>query len=213
MSASQFLIEACVESLKEALSAEAQGAHRIELCSRLDLDGLTPSRKLIREVIQALNIPVNVMIRPRAGNFVYSHVEIEKMQASIKFCKEIGANGVVFGILDNQNEVDITTTRILAELASPMQVTFHKAIDEVPDPIASVKVLNNIPSVTGILTSGQAKTAKDGHLVIKAMAKATLNHLTIIAAGKITNKNLENLHKLIGVNAYHGRKITGNLNN
>ena len=205
----KIILEACVESLKEAILAEKRGADRIELCSRLDLDGLTPVKELIKQVIHNLRIPVKVMIRPRSGDFVYSANELSEMKESIHFCKQAGVKGVVFGILDKTNHLNFDQIQELAEAASPLEVTIHKAIDQTPDPIASLNDLLQIEHITSILTSGGSTTAMEGKDVIKKMLQASKGKINIIAAGKITDQNLAEIHQLIGAHEYHGRKIVG----
>ena len=123
-------LEACVETLEEAILAEKKGANRLELCSRLDLDGLTPNFNLTKKVMKKISIPIKVMIRERDGNFVYSENEILAMQNQIEIFKSIGILEVVFGALNINNKVDIQVTNRLAKYAFPMNVTFHKAIDQ-----------------------------------------------------------------------------------
>ena len=162
-----YLKEACVESYDEAIEAAACGADRIELCSRLDLDGLTPDIDLIEQLQQTLEIPIKVMIRPRWGNFNYSDSEISEMEATIKLCKSIGVFGVVFGLLNNNKELDIENTAKLSKLSYPMNVCFHKAIDETNDILKACENLCKIAEVNAILTSGKALTAYKGKNVLK----------------------------------------------
>jgi len=128
-----FLFELCVESLKAALAAERGDADRIELCARLDLSGITPSQSLTTAAVQALSIPVHVLIRPRGGNFVYSAEEFDQMRQQVQWVKEAGAAGVAMGVLLPDSRVDVDRSRELVELARPMKVTFHRAFDETPD--------------------------------------------------------------------------------
>lgn len=204
--------EACVESLKQAILAEKRGAHRIELCSRLDLDGLTPERDLIEQVMNHVHIPVKVMIRPRTGDFVYHADELSAMKDDIRFCKQNGVKGVVFGILDKTDHLNLDQIQVLAEAASPLEVTIHKAIDQTPDPITSLKELMRLRNITAVLTSGGALTALEGKIIIKEMLQTSKGKINIIAAGRITNNNVVETHQLIGAHAYHGRKIVGALN-
>ena len=102
-----FIKEACVESLDEALKAEEQGADRIELCADLSQDGITPEWDVIRKAKEQLRIPIRVMIRPRGGDFVYTASEVNQMMQDIKFCKVIGVEGVVFGILKENNTLEV----------------------------------------------------------------------------------------------------------
>src|SRR5690554_2552028 len=204
--------EACVETFEQAMLAEKKGANRIELCSELSVGGLTPTAKLMKKTCSVLKIPVMVMIRPRAGNFHYSEEEISQMKQEIDLAKKAGAAGVVFGLLTSKNQIDIENTRILADYATPLPVTFHKAIDELENPADGVPVLKNIRGITRILTSGGKATADEGAEVIRKMKEATGENLTIVAAGKITDKNINQIQKLTQVSEFHGKQIVGNLN-
>ena len=204
--------EACVETFEQAMLAEKKGANRIELCSELSVGGLTPAAKLMKKTCSVLKIPVMVMIRPRAGNFHYSEEEISQMKQEIDLAKKAGAAGVVFGLLTSKNQIDIENTRILADYATPLPVTFHKAIDELENPADGVPVLKNIRGITRILTSGGKATADEGAEVIRKMREAAGENLTIVAAGKITDKNVNQIQQLTQVSEFHGKQIVGNLN-
>lgn len=204
------ILEACVESLSEAIKAERNGAHRLELCSNLDLDGLTPNKKLVKQVVEKVKLPVKVMIRPRGGDFVYSYAEIEEMKESIRFCKRMKVLGVVFGILDQDNQLNLEQIRILADLSYPLEVTIHKAIDQTPDILLAVAELRKIKNITSILTSGGATSAIEGGEILKKMIRYSGTILQIIPAGKITKSNLFEVYQLIGAKEYHGRKIVVN---
>lgn len=204
--------EACVETFEQAMLAEKKGADRIELCSELSVGGLTPAAELMKKTCSVLKIPVMVMIRPRAGNFHYSEEEISQMKQEIDLAKKAGAAGVVFGLLTSKNQIDIENTRILADYATPLPVTFHKAIDELENPADGVPVLKNIRGITRILTSGGKATADEGAEVIRKMREAAGENLTIVAAGKITDKNVNQIQQLTQVSEFHGKQIVGNLN-
>jgi copper homeostasis protein len=203
--------EACVETFEEAKLAEKRGANRVELCSDLANDGLTPTFKLMKKSCSELKIPVMVMIRPRAGNFVYTAIEIAQMKADIDLAKQAGAHGVVFGLLTSKNKIDLTNTRILADYAKPLPVTFHKAIDELKDPVDGVKNLIQIENIKRILTSGGKPTALEGKEAIKKMMHVADEQITILVAGKVLDSNLKEIQKVTGAKELHGRRIVGNL--
>ena len=142
---------------------------------------------------------------------MYTQEELSKMKDGIRFCKQVGVQGIVFGILDEKNKLDYQQIKMLAELASPLEVTIHKAIDQTVDPIASLKRLLSIENITSVLTSGGASTATEGKEVIKKMLRVSQGKINIIAAGRITNHKLAEIHNLIGAQEYHGRKILGSL--
>ena len=208
----KMILEACTESFEEALQAEKLGANRIELCADLHLGGLTPSFELMQLTCSALKIPVMVMIRPREGDFVYSEKEISQMKKEIGLAKKAGAAGIVFGLLTKENKIDISNTKLLTEFAQPLQVTFHKAIDELDDPVEGVKGLLKIKGIARILTSGGKPTAKEGTETILKMMAAAAGQITVLVAGKVTNINLEKIMALTSANEFHGRKIVGELN-
>lgn len=207
----QHLIEVCVDSEAQALRAQAQGAGRIELCARLDLDGLTPEPDFIRFALSKLHIPVHIMIRPRGGNFVYSSEELALMRKEILFCKHAGAPGVVFGVLRENGTLDLPVITGLTDLARPMKVVIHKAIDLTPDPVAAVTALRIARAADYVLSSGGAPTAKEGAEVLRRMIAAGGDSITVIAAGKITRDNLQEIQEAIGAKEYHGRLIAGPL--
>lgn len=196
-----------MESVEEAIHAEKNGATRLELCSHLEVDGLTPSLPVVKSVLEKVNIPVKVMIRPRQGNFQYSKSELLKMTASIYAMKDLGVYGVVFGMLNKYRGIDFINTASLAEIAKPLDVTFHKAIDYSVNILESTQILSDISSVNAILTSGGKPTANDGIPTINKMIEIADQKLEIIAAGKITINNLESISTKIQTNSFHGRRI------
>lgn len=206
-----YIKEACVENLSQVLQAQKKGADRIELCDRLDLDGTTPSRELIRAAKET-GIPVRVMIRPRGGNFIYSEKELKEMQESILFCKEQGVEGVVFGIQKEDGSLNYEQIQKLAEFASPLKVVVHKAIDSTPDPVDAVKDLLKIGEVSSILTSGGMETAFEGKDNLKKMIEIADGQIEIVVAGKVKDSNIEQLHQFLHSTAYHGKRIVGDLN-
>jgi len=203
--------EACVERLDEAILAEKNGADRIELCSGLDLDGLTPHRNMIKDVINSVKIPVKVMIRPRGGNFVYHDQELDVMKDDILYCKRLNVSGIVLGTLKEDKTVNLRATRLLSDMATGLEITFHKAIDEVSSIFTELDRLRKTQAVTNILTSGGADSAMKGSDILKEMVNRYNGQLTIIAAGKITEQNIIQVHESIGAQEYHGRKIVGDL--
>ena len=203
--------EACVGKLEQAKMAEYYNADRVEICSRLDLDGLTPDRPTIEETISSLSIPVKVMIRPKSDNFIYSDLETIKMESDIEFCKGIGVNEVVFGMLNEENHIDIDLTQRLAKRAFPMNITFHKAIDYTGDIMLELKNLSKVKEITSILTSGGEDSAIDGQNMIKDIIHNFSPRFNIIVAGSITDQNFEMVHSSIDAKEYHGQNIVGQL--
>jgi len=177
------------------------------LCSELAMEGLTPSFELLQKTCSHLKIPVMVMIRPRPGNFVYSEEEISEMKVHIGRAKQAGAAGVVFGLLTAGGQIDVKNTAELAACASPLPVTFHKAIDELENPVSGVKILKKIKGIARILTSGGKPTAMEGAGIIREMIAAAAGKITILAAGKVTYSNAGEIGRLTGATEFHGRRI------
>ncbi len=198
--------EVCVESFQDAFVVVAAGATRIELCDNLSVGGTTPSYGTIKQVISKLTVPVMVMIRPRGGDFCYSDDEIEIMRHDIQVCHKLGVYGVVLGLLRPDHTIDIERTKELVELARPMQVTFHKAIDDSIDILLSIRQLKNI-GIVRVLTSGGKPTAIEGRETLLKMIEIAGDEMNIIVAGKVTWENFEEIKQLIPSNEYHGRRL------
>jgi len=199
--------ESCVETYKEAVHAASRGADRIELCSRLDLDGLTPSKKLVKKLVSDLAIPVKVMVRPREGDFCYTNEEINQMHRDIQDFKSLGVFGVVFGALGDDKTVDISVVNDLVSKSNGMDTTFHKAIDETNDLLDAYKSLLFHTKINSVLTSGGARSAILGYKKLRKMLNIKSDRIRIIIAGSITHENLPEVHSLIGGVEYHGRRI------
>ena len=196
--------EVCVESYTEAQNAVEAGATRIELCDNLAVGGTSPSFGTIRKCKEKLQVPLMVMIRPRGGNFIYSDDEFEIMKEDIRCCRELGVAGVVFGILDDEGNIAQERTMQLIRLARPMQVTFHKAIDEVENILEGVSQLKKM-GVDRILSSGGKATALEGAEMLNSMIELGDPTLRIVAAGKVTHKNFEEIREKIHSREFHGR--------
>ena len=203
--------EVCVDNIYDAISAFKKGADRLEICSNLDQDGLTPSDELLSEVKLKLPIPVRVMVRPHSKSFVYNNDEFNQMKKTINYCKKMNFDGVVFGCLNEKSELDLLKIEALSILSKPLKVIIHKAIDLTNSPLKSLKNLIEINLVDGVLTSGGAKTALNGIEVLKKMMDVIPKNFELISAGKITDQNFSLIHKNIKGKFYHGKKIVGEL--
>lgn len=206
-----FIKEACVEGLDQAIVAQKLGADRIEFCANLAEGGTTPDFETIKAVLQKVQIPIRVMIRPRAGNFLYSEEELQIMENQIESFKSIGVEGVVFGVLNQDNTLNIEAINRLIDVASPLKIVVHKAIDLTPNILESLEDLKALNKNITILTSGGAENAEKGKKVLKQMLKIASNKIDILPAGRITADNVQKLHKYLLANAYHGREIVGPL--
>ena len=203
----QIIKEVCVDSLDDAINAEKNGANRIELCGRLDLDGLTPSKDLIKSAFSILKIPIRVMIRPKHPSFVYSEDEISTMIDDIKFCKNLGLDGVVFGCLDEEYNFEMKQINRLSEVAKPLNVIIHKAIDSTSSVFESLSLISKNSNINGVLTSGGERFAINAVETLKKMLVLVPDRFEIIIAGGITFENFESLHTLTNGKFYHGKKI------
>ncbi len=202
--------EACVGNFIEAKNAEDLGAERIELCENLYDGGTTPSYGTVKKVLEKIKIPTLVMIRPRGGNFCYSSTEIEIMIEDIRLFKKLGVKGVVLGVLTPNNKIDYPLLKSLLKETGDMEVTFHKAIDEVINPADEVENLAKL-GIDRILTSGGYKTALEGVEILNKMIKIANNQIKIVVAGGVNVKNFEEVKLKIPSTEFHGKKILGSL--
>lgn len=183
------ILEICASNYQSAINAQNAGAHRIELCSELAVGGVTPSYGLIHQTLKNLKIPVFVLIRPRSGNFTYSDAEFEIMKQDIQICKDLGCKGIVSGVLNLNNTIDIERTRQLIELSKPLAFTFHRAFDRTPNPYESLTHLIEL-KVDRILTSGQVTSAEKGILLLKELKALADDKLSILPGSGINPKNV-----------------------
>jgi copper homeostasis protein len=200
------LVEAAVETLEAALAAERAGADRIELCVNLDDGGTTPSTGLTAAVIDATKLPVFVLIRPRAGDFVYSDEEIDLMIREVETAGIIGVAGIVTGALRSDRTVDAVQTRALLEAAGGLPVTFHRAFDSTIRVEDALEQLIDL-GVTRVLTSAGAPTALDGADVIAALVNQARDRISIVAGGGIREHNVSDLIRRTGVGEVHTRFV------
>ena len=194
------IIEVCAESYEYAVKAEKAGADRIELCKDLHLDGLTPDYECAKRTIDTLNIPVFILIRPRDGDFIYSDKEFELMKQDIVKFKEMGCKGIVSGVLNDDNSIDIERTQELVELSKPLEFTFHRAFDIVSDPLKEIENLIRM-GVDRILTSGQKNKAIEGLYLLEKLNNISKKRIVIMPGSGISNTNFK---KFNSFNEIHG---------
>ena len=196
------IVEVCVDSLESAVAAERGGAKRVELCGALQEGGVTPSAGLIAAARKKVSVALHVMIRPRAGDFYYSADEFSVMSRDVLMAKQLGADGVVFGILDLDGRVDISRTRQLVDLARPLKTTFHRAFDMSSDLLQSLQDVVEA-GANRILTSGGAQSALEGAGILRELVSASSERIIIMAAGGISDQNIEAVIKQTGVREIH----------
>lgn len=195
-------LEICADSVESALAAQSGGAHRVELCSNLLEGGVTPSAGLISTVRRKLTIDLFVMIRPRGGDFCYTPEEFETMEKDVLMAKQLGANGIVFGILQENGDVEISGTRCLVEMARPLQTTFHRAFDMSRD---LSKSLDDVIEAGAhrVLTSGGQQKAEDGITVIAQLVRHADERIALMVGGGITRSNVHHILEATGAHEIH----------
>jgi copper homeostasis protein len=196
------ILEIAVFDKQSALLASSAGCDRIELCDNYEVGGITVSHEVLKIVREKISIPVFPIIRPRGGNFFYTDREFEVMKNDISLCKELKFEGVVFGILNKNKTVDIKRNSQLAELAYPLQTTFHRAFDETEDAFQSLEDIIKC-GCKRILTSGQKQNALEGVSLLKRLSQQANNRITIISGGSIRSDNIANISANTGISEFH----------
>lgn len=199
----KILFELCAETILACLAARDGGANRIELCSALGEDGLTPSHGFTRAAIEQSELPVHVLVRPRGGDFVYGDDEFALLRDDVVHAREQGASGVVMGVLKADRTVDIERTRELVELAGPLEVTFHRAFDLTPSLDAALEDV----IATGcrrLLTSGGELDVVAGMAQLARLVKLTAGRIEIAAGGGVRPENAAKVVAATGVRQLHG---------
>ena len=205
----EFYKEVCVDNIKDAMRAVDLGANRIEYCSKLNEEGLTPDIEDVKYLLKNINIPLRIMIRPHSKSFNYSETDISTMLRDISTFKKIDIDGIVMGCLNKDDEIDLKKINLLIEKARPLKVIFHKAIDITSDPLKSLKNLIKYSNINGVLTSGGFKKAEDGVKLLKKMLDICPINFELIIAGKITSENINKINQKLSAKFYHGKKIVG----
>lgn len=203
-----FRLEICVDNIESAIAAQSSGAHRIELCDNLLEGGTTPGYGTIVSARDNLTIDVNVIIRPRGGDFLYSDIEFDIMRRDIDICGEIGIDGVVIGLLREDGSIDTERTSRLIEYARPMNTTFHRAFDMCSDPVRGLEDVISTGAAR-LLTSGQSNSAADGTQLISQLINQARNRIIIMPGAGINETNIKVIASLTGAKEFHltGRKV------
>lgn len=196
------LLEICLDSAASARAAQAGGAHRVELCDRLDLGGTTPSEQAVREAREAISIALYVMIRPRGGDFCYDDGEFSAMKEQIASAKRAGADGVVIGLLRRDASVDAVRTAALVRLAKPLGVTFHRAFDACRDPLRSLEDIIAC-GAERILSSGCRTAAAEGASLLAELVGMSRGRIAIMPGAGIDITNAAELVRRTGAGEIH----------
>ncbi len=196
------LIEGCVDSHASALAAVRGGADRLELCANLSIGGTTPSPALFRQVRRDCPVPVNVLIRPRFGDFLYSPAEQEEMEESVRLFRDLGADGVVIGALTPLGELDREVMARLIRPAGGLDVTLHRAFDMARDPFAALEAAVDLGCRT-ILTSGQARSASEGTGLLAGLVCRAGGRIDLMAGSGVKKENICQIFRATGIRSYH----------
>lgn len=199
------VLENCSNSVQSSIEAQKGGAIRVELCDNLAEGGTTPSLSQIQLTRENIDIQLNVIIRPRGGDFLYSDLEFESMKQDIHHCGKSKCDGVVIGILNADGTVDIERNKILVNIAREynMSITFHRAFDRCADLFKSLEDIINL-GCDRILTSGGRKTALEGKEVIKKLIKQANGRIIIMPGSGINENNIAELVEATGLIEFHG---------
>lgn len=200
-------LEIACFNLDSAVIAQENGANRVELCAEMEVGGTTPDFEITKQVRELLTINLNVMIRPRGGNFVYSDVEFQQMKNEILQFKKLAVNGFVFGILNEDNSINKTQNTELVNLAKPFSCTFHRAFDEVEDAFQSLEDIIACGFQT-ILTSGRKPNVTEGVNRLAELVSKANNRITIMPGGGLRTTNIEFIKEKTKATFYHSSAIT-----
>ena len=208
----KYTLEICVDSVKSAINAERGKATRLELCSNLIIGGTTPTKSLFEEVNKNVNIPINVLIRPRFGDFLYSDYEVNIIKNEIKMFKKLGVDGIVVGILTKNGEIDLDNMKKFIEGAQDIPITFHRAFDVCREPLKAFYQLQEL-GIQNILTSGQSQDCLRGKKLLKELVKISTknskNKTEILVGAGLNIENIDEIVNFTGATNFHfsGKRI------
>lgn len=204
------ILEICAGSVESAIAARDGGAQRIELCAALEIGGITPSAGIIAEARKVEGISLNVIIRPRGGDFLYNSYEAESMIHDIQLCKKLGVDGVVIGALTADGDIDTSLCRRLIDAADGMSVTFHRAFDMCRNPQQALEELIAL-GCDRVLTSGQATTAEAGIPLLKELVEQAAGRIIIMPGCGVNSANAARILQETGATEIHAsaRKSVG----
>ncbi len=198
-----YQFEVCANGVESCLAAQEGGANRVELCAGIPEGGTTPSYgeiKVARRLLTSTRL--HVIIRPRGGDFLYTPLEVERMEEDIRICRELGVDGVVIGCLKADGSLDLEANRRLKDVAGDMSVTFHRAFDRCADPMLALEQLCQL-GIDRILTSGQQPTAQQGISLLRRLNAAADGRITILAGCGVNEDNIKEIQEQTGVHEFH----------
>ena len=198
----KFLLEICVDSFESARRAAENGADRLELCGDLLVGGVSPSPFLIEQVVQRIKTPVNVLLRPRFGDFCFTDEEKEVLLKEIEFCANAGVNGVVIGALTPEGDLDVPYLSQCMAAAGDLEVTLHRCFDVCRDGFEAIETACDL-GIQTILTSGQMATAPAGLDNLKAFRRFAADRIHLMAGSGVSADNIPTLYKEAGICHFH----------
>ena len=198
----EYFLESCCTDVEQIRRAQEAGARRIELCEKLAVGGVTPSAELLKAAISVAKVPVNVLVRPRGGDFVFSAAEADTMRRDIELCREAGAAAVVIGALDSRGDVDMPLMRRLCDAASGMSVTFHRAFDVCADPLAAFEDVLAL-GCDRLLTSGHESDAFKGRFFIAELVERAAGRIIVMPGCGVRRSNIARIAADTGAVEFH----------
>lgn len=198
----EYFLESCCTDVEQIRRAQEAGARRIELCENLAVGGVTPSAELLKAAISVATVPVNVLVRPRGGDFVFSAAEADTMLRDIELCREAGAAAVVIGALDSRGEVDMPLMRRLCDAASGLSVTFHRAFDVCADPLAAFEDVLAL-GCDRLLTSGHESDAFKGRFFIAELVERAAGRIIVMPGCGVRRSNIARIAADTGAVEFH----------
>lgn len=198
----EYFLESCCTDVEQIRRAQEAGARRIELCENLAVGGVTPSAELLKAAISVAKVPVNVLVRPRGGDFVFSAAEADTMLRDIELCREAGAAAVVIGALDSRGDVDMPLMRRLCDAASGMPVTFHRAFDVCADPLAAFEDVLAL-GCDRLLTSGHESDAFKGRFFIAELVERAAGRIIVMPGCGVRRSNIARIAADTGAVEFH----------
>lgn len=198
----EYFLESCCTDVEQIRRAQEAGARRIELCEKLAVGGVTPSAELLKAAISVAKVPVNVLVRPLGGDFVFSAAEADTMLRDIELCREAGAAAVVIGALDSRGDVDMPLMRRLCDAASGMSVTFHRAFDVCADPLAAFEDVLAL-GCDRLLTSGHESDAFKGRFFIAELVERAAGRIIVMPGCGVRRSNIARIAADTGAVEFH----------
>ena len=198
----EYFLESCCTDVEQIRRAQEAGARRIELCENLAVGGVTPAAELLKAAISVAKVPVNILVRPRGGDFVFSAAEADTMLRDIELCREAGAAAVVIGALDSRGDVDMPLMRRLCDAASGMSVTFHRAFDVCADPLAAFEDVLAL-GCDRLLTSGHESDAFKGRFFIAELVERAAGRIIVMPGCGVRRSNIARIAADTGAVEFH----------